>query len=183
MPIRDFMAYDIGRYYLSAWAMSATGNHGILALRATWILVQGFGIGLGSLMVLQALKDTGRAMTLIASTALFLWMFPSFKVYDHAACIGLIAAVAFVLEKPTPSRYFLCGVAVGLAAIVGRNHGVNGAIGGVATIVYPACYVRSGPRLSAAFPIWTMGVLAGYLPMIIAIALVPGLAAISQGCA
>jgi hypothetical protein len=175
VPIRDFMAYDVGRYYGSAAVMNLTGSHGILALRATWILIQAFGIGLATFLVLRAIRYPGNIFTIIVSGIFFLWMNPAFRVYDHAASIALIAALAFVLEKPSVARHFLSGVALGIVAIIGRNHGLYGAIGGLGAIVYLA-YLRKGPRPLAALSLWLAGVAVGYLPMIVALVLVPGLA-------
>lgn len=44
VPIRDFMAYDPGRYYWSAILMHIWGDNGIIALRAVLAVFQTAGL-------------------------------------------------------------------------------------------------------------------------------------------
>src|SRR5258705_7188856 len=40
VPIRDFLAYDIGRYYWSATVMELLNSRGILAMRISNVMLQ-----------------------------------------------------------------------------------------------------------------------------------------------
>jgi hypothetical protein len=176
VPLRDFMSYDPGRYLLAGAWMWLAGNDGILALRGL----------LGLLTVLStawACNLVGRAWCLdrvwriVPAALLFVfWMEPRNKVFDIASSIALVATIAWVLRQPGRGRFALCGVVVGLLAILGRNHGIYALITSVLAGAWLAWQGRAGSgwRMFGAF---VGGVILGYAPMWIGMLLIPGFAA------
>ena len=181
VPIRDFGAYDPGRYYLAAAWMSLAGDNGLLALRAASYVVQALALYAGLLYLLpsglRSVSVSRLTFLLVAAALLVLWMVEHFKQYDATIAVILVVALAALLEKPGAARYFAFGVVVGLAAVIGRNHGVYGAVGGLLALLYLA-YERRDGRLSFRFSTapfyWAGGVVVGYSPILLMALLVPG---------
>ena len=181
VPLRDFSSYDPGRYYLGAGLLGPFGDHGLIALRAASYVIQAVGLYAGLLLILRsgsrALTPPRLIFLAFAALVLVLWMIEHFKQYDATMAIVLVAALAALLEKPGRGRYFAFGVTVGLAAVIGRNHGVYGAAGGLLALIYLACERRDGRvvfRLSSGPLYWAAGVVAGYLPILLMALLMPG---------
>ncbi|MGO9374471.1 MAG: hypothetical protein ACLQBD_20565 [Syntrophobacteraceae bacterium] len=177
VPIRDFMAYDPGRYYWSAVIMGLKGSNGIVALRIAEFAFQGIGLLLGLVIVARSWKKPDVPSILLAAAIITLWMFLQYKSFDLTASIALVAALAYLVERPSARRYFLAGVVIGLVAILGRNHGIYGLIGGLGVIGYLILCNRAGGTFYSILIWWIAGVFVGYIPMLLALALVPGWAA------
>jgi hypothetical protein len=176
VPIRDFMAYDPGRYYWSAVIMGLKGNNGIVTLRIAEFAFQGIGLLLGLLIVARSWKKPDVSSILLAAAILTLWMYLQFKTFEFTVSIALVAVLAYLVERPSTRRYFLAGVVIGLAAIFGRNHGMYGVIGSLGVIGYLILCNRAGGKFYSILIWWIAGVFVGYIPMLLALALVPGLA-------
>ncbi len=177
VPIRDFMAYDPGRYYWSALWMNWEGSHGIMALRRSLAIFQALGLAVAMGLIAGAWSkpETIKAKILflaIAALVLGFWMFPFYKVVDTALSIFLVGALAFLVQRPTYYRYFFTGIVVGLVAVFGRNHGVYGVAAGLGVTVYLALTRRSWVHFSKACLSSAIGVLNGYLPILFMLALV-----------
>lgn len=176
VPIRDFMAYDPGRYYLSAALMAIWGDGGIIALRGASAIFQGIGLFVGLWLIATKVKERNLFFLLLSALTLAVWMFPYYKVIDHSASILLIGALAFLVQSPTQKRYFFLGLCIGLAAFFGRNHAVYGVLGSVGVMLWLNIKRVDGPELRKGFVLWSAGVIAGFLPILSMLWFVPGFA-------
>lgn len=177
IPIRDFMAYDPGRYYWSAALASLFGDNGIMSLRATVAAFQALGLFVGLFLIAQSsrLKNKGDTIFLfVAAITLAAWMFPRHKLFDISISIFLIGILAFLISNPTSKRYLLAGVCVGLTATFGRNHGMYGAMGSIGVIAWLSIKNKSAPGCIKACALWAAGVLIGFSPVIWMAIFIPG---------
>ena len=176
VPMRDFMAYDIGRYYWSAAFMSLWGDNGIVGLRWAATIFQTIALYIGLVVLVRNAEKQSRIFWLLAAVTLVAWMAPQFRLFDASLPIMLIGALSFLIEQPSRQRYFLAGLVVGLAAVFGRNHGLYGVVGSLCVMAYLLSRREQGPRLIPAFTAWSLGVVIGYLPVLVFLLVVPGFA-------
>jgi hypothetical protein len=174
VPIRDFMAYDPGRYYWSSSLMLLGGDNGIIALRVTEAMFQVFGLYIGLSVLARNSAKSDLFFLLIAVVTLSIWMSERHRIFDSTLPIALIGILAYLIQQPCKQRYFLAGFSVGLVAFFGRNHGLYGVTGGLAVIAYLAIRREQGPPPVKALFIWACGVIVGYLPLLLMLAFVQG---------
>ncbi len=174
IPLRDFRSYDPGRYYWSAALMSLQGSDGIIALRGAVAVFQALGLFVGLWLVGRSLKKPSLPYLLLAALILAAWMLPRHKLFDISISIMAIAALAYLIQRPTPRRYFLAGVYVGLAAVMGRNHGLYCAAGSLGVLVWLRVRHSGGPGFRKGFVIWSAGVTLGFAPILLLALLAPG---------
>jgi hypothetical protein len=85
--------------------------------------------------------------------------------------------IAFVFEAPQSlKRWFLLGIAIGLAAFFGRNSGIFFGLAAITAFVLLSLR-GEGPPVARAARAVAGGVLIGYSPMLIMLVAVPGFAA------
>jgi hypothetical protein len=176
VPLRDFASYDIGRYYWSAAFMSLVGDNGVVTLRISTILFQAIALCIGFVALFRNSTKQSLFFWLLTMTTLVVWMIPLYKLFDISLPIILIAVFSFLVKKPSRARYFFAGLAVGLVAVFGRNHGLYGVAGSISVMLYLIIKRENGPNLITGFLFWLLGVVAGYLPVLIFLAVVPGFA-------
>lgn len=176
VPIRDFMAYDPGRYYGTAVLMSLWGDNGIMALRGASAIFQSIGIFAGLLLIARNLEKKDFLYLLLPAITFMVWMIMSFKAVDYSASILLISALAFLARSPTRRNYFLVGLCIGLTAIFGRNHGVYGIVGSLGVIFWLNIWRLKEIELIKCFSFWAAGVLTGFIPILLMALLIPGFA-------
>lgn len=179
VPIRDFMAYDPGRYYWSVALLSVFGGSGIMSVRAAVAVFQVLGLFAGLLLIAQSGKDKAKYVAIfwiISAATLSVWMIPRHKLFDISISILLIGVLAYLVSNPIPRRYFIAGVCVGLIAVFGRNHGMYGAAASLGVIAWLNIKNRSSPGLLKGILIFGIGVAIGFLPIIFMALLIPGFA-------
>jgi hypothetical protein len=180
IPIRDFLAYDPGRYYWSAAWMSVVGNSGIISLRASVAVFQALGLFAGLLLIASELGDfavENVAFFILSAAILLIWMYPRHKLFDISSSIFLIGILAALVRNPTAVRYFAAGMGVGLIAVFGRNHGIYGAIGSVGVMLWVSLRRTIGPAFPPGLALFGAGLVVGFAPILIAAIFAPGFAA------
>ncbi|MGR8978610.1 MAG: hypothetical protein ACU84H_00760 [Gammaproteobacteria bacterium] len=176
VPLRDFKAYDPGRYYWSAALMTLWGDNGIMALRSGVAIFQTMGLFAGLILIARSAKKQSITYLLLSAITLVLWMYPRHKLFDISLSILQMGVLAFLIQKPTSGRFFTAGLCIGLAAVFGRNHGVYGAAGSIGAMLWMRINPAEGPGIIKGFLLWTAGVIAGYAPVLIMALGVPGFA-------
>ena len=170
VPLRDFRAYDPGRYYWGAlWARVL--DDGPLAQRIGGAAFQAAGLALALLAARRAAVGWALAGVGAMLTA---WMWPPDKLYDAAVPLAAVLVVTRLLERPSPRRHLEAGILVGLAAWIGRNHGLFT----LAPVLAAAAWVEAlgtteGTRGARAGGL-AAGLLLGYSPLIALCLLEPG---------
>lgn len=180
VPIRDFMAYDPGRYYWIGALFALTGNTGLMTARIASTILEYCALCAGLFLIADSTKTKKNDLIpfiTISAITLILWMFTLYKIFDICMSIFLIGILSFLIKNPNPKRYFLAGVGVGAVAVFGRNHGLYGALGSLGVMVWLHIHGRSTPGFVKATFLWGMGVLIGFSPIIFMIIFVPGFAA------
>jgi hypothetical protein len=171
VPIRDFQSYDPGRYYWGALWFKLLRNDGIMALRISQAVFQFIGLTVALLLVRRVTK---KWLPLIGTSLLLLvWMFPPWKIYEPVITIIAVYFAVLLLDSPTKLRHFLSGVFIGLAAFFGRNHGIY-CLGAFVLIILFVWWKLDRRELIGRLAALGLGVVLGYSPMLIMLAVIPG---------
>ena len=177
IPIRDFMAYDPGRYYWTAAFVNLLGDSDIMSLRAAVAVFQALGLFIGLFLVARSQHLKSRAdiiFLFLAAITLVVWMFPRHKLFDISISIFLIGILTYLISNPIPKRYIVTGICVGLIAIFGRNHGVYGAVGSLGVITWLSIKNQSDIGFTRAVGLWAAGVAIGFSPIAMMAIFMPG---------
>ncbi len=179
VPLRDFMAYEPGRYYWSAAWMTLRGNQGIVGVRMAIAAFQFLGLWAGLHVIAKAMPENrrGSGLLLIGSAlTLRAWMVPRHKLFDISLCLFLLAGLAGLIERPVRGRYIAMGAMVGLVAGFGRNHGLYGAVASIGAIAWLNVGRETGIGIVRGLLFWGMGFAIGMLPLLAMVACIPGFA-------
>jgi hypothetical protein len=165
VPLRDFRSYDPGRYYWAAAWAKVLGD-GILALRLSTAVFQACGLFCGLLAARRTVKS--RSGLALAGILLLVWMSPRHKLFEPAMTMAAVLVGVRLLEKPSLRRSFAAGVLVGLAGILGKNHGLYCAAAMLGLLLFVHFRIApAAPReLLRRLLAWGAGIAAGFSPML-----------------
>jgi hypothetical protein len=164
VPVRDYFSYDPGRYYWSAVVFKLLGRSGLFEqILASYL----FGvIGLAASYVAMTRVGISRpwriAVLLLLGIALG---FPRHKIFEQSLSLISAAGITLVLVAPeSRKRWFIFGMATGLAAFIGRNSGLYFAV--AALLAFVLLRMR-GQTLAAKRTMLPLlgGIVIGYSPM------------------
>ena len=173
VPLRDFQAYEPGRYYWGAIGTSLLGP-GIASLRISLAVFGALGLFFGMRCTSRVL-DT-RFEGVVAGLVLAAWMAPRHKIIDSALAMTAVWFALRLAEDPSLRRHAAAGAFVGVAAFFGRNHALYAGLGIASTALVVAWHGRDVgvPRKGLAA---LAGAGVGALPLIAMLLFVPGFAA------
>jgi hypothetical protein len=159
--------------------MRLIGDDGILGARLGAALYQSLGTGLGVYLCLITLRQGGMVrwvFALLTASILTVWVSPYYKVYDHATSILIVALLVMILRTPRPAAWLGAGISLGVAAMMGRNHGVYGAT--AATLIIGLLAVKAQQRRHMLGPsaCFVVGIVIGFAPALIMMLVVDGFA-------
>lgn len=170
VPMRDFHAYDPGRYvwtYAWSWVL----GDGLVSMRLACVFFLCFGVLAG----LLAARRLSRNPFFLCGVALMLcaWMHPRYKAFEQSIALMFVYAGVLLLEKPSYRRHFWVGILGGLMAFMGKNHGAYHILAFGLLITWTAWGKgwREWTRRSA---VWVAGMLLGFLPQWLMLLFVPG---------
>jgi len=171
VPVRDFQSYEPGRYYWGLLWFKLLRNDGILALRISQSVFQFVGLSL-ALLLLRRILSSWVAM-IFGAAILARWMFPTWKIYEPVILIAAVYFAVLIIERPSRTRHLVAGVFIGVAAFFGRNHGLYCTVGFILLIIF-VFWKLDRRSLFERLGALSLGIVIGYLPMLLMMAFVPG---------
>ena len=174
LPMRDFYAYDLPRYIWNALVMLIVGSKGIYALRLAIALCEWVTLTIVCVIFTTIQQVRWRSVVvLLGIVTVLLWLYPRHKIYDHFIIWLMLLVFWWWIVNPTTRRTFWAGIVVGIAAMIGRNHGMYAVCAGSLLLGYvwwsPISW-RQRLRLALT---WGVGIVAGFAPMVLFMVAIP----------
>jgi hypothetical protein len=174
VPVRDFQAYDIGRYYWCAAWMLIEGSQGIVAMRLADSILAACTVAM-AIALLRSTRLLRPLWVALAAVTLTVWMVPEYKVADSFAAVLLLVGMTRLLIDPGARGASIFGLCLGIAATIGINHALYGTIAGLFAYAYLHLKGRH-PFVSRGVAGLVAGTIVGYAPVLFCFVAVPGFA-------
>lgn len=173
LPMRDFLGYDLPRYIWNALVMLIVGSKGIYGLRLAIALCEWVTLTIVCVLFTTLQVRWRPVVVLLGIVTVLFWLYPRHKIYDHVVIWLMMVMFWWWLVNPTNQRTFWAGVVVGVAAMIGRNHGMYAVCAGSLLLGYvwwsPISW-RERLRLALT---WGVGIVAGFAPMVLFMVAIP----------
>jgi len=171
IPIRDFRAYDPGRYYWS-FAWSKLFGLGVLGVRRAAAVFQFFGLWAGLLAASRAIESFW--LLTLAGILVTWWMHPRHKYFEHSVTLLAVFMAVRLIESPSLTNCFLSGLFVGISTFMGINHGLYGIVS--YGLLFPLISIEQGfEDVGSRVGMWLAGAVLGYSPMFAMWLAIPGM--------
>lgn len=174
IPTIDFRSKDPGRYYWTA-GWSLIFGQGIMALRLSVALFQVIGLTFGLLAARRVFKNWW--VLGLVGLLLLAWMnnfYQWARLFEPSLAMAAVYIALCLIEKPVFKRYFFSGVFVGLAAFMGRNHGLYTFLAFFLLILFIWIKLKQD-KLLKRYGVWLAGIIVGYIPVLFMLAFIPGM--------
>lgn len=158
-PIRDFRAYDPGRYLWCAFWQRLFGRSLVVQRLAMHLVTLG-GLTLAGTMI--QLAGGNWALLVVALSLLTIWAQPYFKAFEIFSSLLTAAVGMLLLLRPDTNTFMLAGAMGGMMFFVGLNLGLYGTAslivcGGLAIYLHDlsapkAMYASAGGSLMGMSP-------------------------------
>jgi hypothetical protein len=143
VPVRDFQAYEPGRYYLLAGWARMVQSDGIVAMRYGLAVLQLAALFPALFLALRVLPS--RWLLPAFGMLLSLWMAPRHNMPDAAAPMWMLCVLALLIARADRKSHFLAGFAAAALWFVGINHALYGVIS-VGVVVLAIAWSEKLPR-------------------------------------
>ena len=170
VPIRDFYAYDPGRYYWGSFWFKLFNNDGPIAFRASLAIVEFGGLTFGLLCLQKVTRSW--ALLFVEGLLIHSWMYVHYKAFDITVSIAAVYFAILLLERPSLRQHLITGIFIGFAAFIGINHGLYTSVSFSVLILF--IWIKfSQELLVKRFIFWVIGIAIGYSPMLFMWAVIP----------
>jgi hypothetical protein len=171
VPIRDFRAYDPGRYLWVGLFMKRFGQT-FHAQRLAMSLVMIATLSVGGWLIFQ-ISNSWYA-TALSQVLLYLWLQPYYKSFEVLTCLLTIASGYLLLSDPGGKTLLYAGIIHGLAYFLGLNLGIYASAAFL--ILCLICLISGQLDFLVTGSVFSVGTMIGLIPLLYIAVRHPGFA-------
>lgn len=170
VPILDYSSYDPGRYYWTAALMWLFGDSDFFLYRVGAATFQFLGLYVSLLIISyhQKNRKVDIFYLMLCSMVLCIWMSTYLLSFNYTVLVCLFFVLIRVVGVPCKQNIFIAGIALGLAAVFGRNLAVYGAFAYLCALAWT--HLERNEKLETtvfqSIYIGFFGICLGYLPVL-----------------
>jgi hypothetical protein len=161
VPIRDFRAYDPGRYVWVGLLMKLFGQT-FYAQRLAMSLVMIAALSVVGWLIFQVSHNW--YATALSQLLFYLWLHPYYKGFEVLFCFLTIAAGYFLLSDPGIEALLYAGVIHGLAYFFGLNLGLYASAAFL--VICLICLISGQLDFLVTGGVFTVGTMIGLMPLL-----------------